>query len=241
MKPIITFYRLSSSVPDPTRADPSVGGTIPTRAFRYCEPVRAASSFGWYVYSPRDFMMLWDGSHFFYKPFDPTGAIDNREVEWLPLVSPVALDSDIVPCPAMLTPIDGGMVQIGFGFVVETAPDWSTLIRPVANYRRDTGYEAWEGIVETDRWLGPLFINVQLVPRIGLVFPKSRPIAQLQPVHRHAYSEEILGRSLIVENLDEEHLARYRKACARGAVGAYAVAARQRAAEDPRSIGALRQ
>jgi hypothetical protein len=44
------------------RADPSVLGTLPSRGFQYCEALRAASAFGWYVFPPIDFTLQWDGS-----------------------------------------------------------------------------------------------------------------------------------------------------------------------------------
>ena len=43
---VITFYRFIPQCRPPMRADRSAGGTLPTRAFRYCEPVATASAFG---------------------------------------------------------------------------------------------------------------------------------------------------------------------------------------------------
>ena len=43
---VITFYQFVPQCRPPVRADRSAGGTLPTRAFRYCEPVATASAFG---------------------------------------------------------------------------------------------------------------------------------------------------------------------------------------------------
>jgi hypothetical protein len=57
---IITFHRFIPQCRPPMRADRSAGGTLPTRAFRYCEPVASASSFGWYLFPAMDFTVIWD-------------------------------------------------------------------------------------------------------------------------------------------------------------------------------------
>ena len=57
---LITFYQLIQGGFPPRLASQSANGTLPTDGFRYCEPLRAASSFGWYVYLPVDLWLLWD-------------------------------------------------------------------------------------------------------------------------------------------------------------------------------------
>ena len=52
---VVTFYRMIPDAPAPQRADRSAGGMLPTRAFRYCDPVTTASAFGWYVFPPAAF------------------------------------------------------------------------------------------------------------------------------------------------------------------------------------------
>src|SRR6516162_9711735 len=34
---------------------------LPMRGYRYCEAVAAASAFGWYIYPPLSFSLMWDG------------------------------------------------------------------------------------------------------------------------------------------------------------------------------------
>ena len=75
--PIVRFYRLIADGRPPMRADRSAAGTLPTRAFRYCDAVTRAAGFGWYVFPPMDFHLLFDGEELFWT-YD---AVDH----WLPL------------------------------------------------------------------------------------------------------------------------------------------------------------
>jgi hypothetical protein len=86
-------------------------------------------------------------------------------------------------------------VQIWTGLVARTAPGWNLLLRPPANVPRDLGYEHFEGIVETDRWFGPLFFNVRLTrTEVPVRFRAGYPVMQVQPVRR-----EMLG---LVDNFE---------------------------------------
>ena len=58
--PRITFYRMIPGARLPQRADRSAAGSLPTRAFRYCEPVVTASAFGYYVFPPISFTVICD-------------------------------------------------------------------------------------------------------------------------------------------------------------------------------------
>jgi len=66
------------------------------------------------------------------------------------------------------------------------------LIRPPANLARSQAYDCFEGIVETDRWFGPLFTNIRLT-RINapIEFDAEFPFLQVQPVHRDLYNERL--------------------------------------------------
>ena len=75
--PRVVFHRLIPTARMPQRADRSAAGTLPTRAFRYCEPVVTASAFGYYVFPPISFSLVWDGSEFIWT-YEGAG-------EWMPL------------------------------------------------------------------------------------------------------------------------------------------------------------
>ena len=89
------------------------------------------------------------------------------------------------------------------GFVARTAPGWGLLIRPPANLTRSLGYESYEGIIETDRWFGPLFVNLRLTrPNVPIEFDANYPFLQVQPVHRSVYGDALDGFE-IVERIED--------------------------------------
>jgi hypothetical protein len=162
--PIVHFYRLIEQARVPQRADRSAAGTLPTRPYRYCEAVTTAAAYGWWVFPPADLQFLWDGHDIFWQC---TGWED-----WLPLMPAAqfpgfaarfddAAPASLAGCsPPLLTALpEPGTLQIWTGLLARTAPDWSLLIRAPANLPLPGGFSMYEGIVETDRWFGPLFIN----------------------------------------------------------------------------------
>jgi Family of unknown function (DUF6065) len=156
--PLVTFHRLIEHGRLPERADRSALGTLPTRAYRHCEPVAAASGFGWYLFPPTTLSLLWDGSagHILWT----CAALDGV---WLALDDAAQFpgfaarfDEAAPPevrgfSPPFLTALrELGTIQIWSGLIARTAPGWSLLIRPPANLPRLPGLDAYEGLVETD-------------------------------------------------------------------------------------------
>jgi hypothetical protein len=205
---IIKFYRLIEDTPKPQRADRSAGGLIPTRAFRYCEPMTTASAFGWYIFPPMDFSVLWNGSEIFWQ----YGDMDN----WLPLEAaqypyfstefdqkcPTALQGYAPPFISRAS--ESGVLKIWSGLLAKTQPDWSILVRQPANLPTHSAYEHYEGIIETDRWFGPLFTNLRLRKTdIPITFKREMPLIQIQPLHRQTYAENILKNFEFAEDMTE--------------------------------------
>ena len=192
--PLAQFYQLVDGGRLPRRADRSVGGTLPVRALRYCEPVSAASAFGWHIFLPRRFQLLWDGNEVSWRmtgmdDFQPLRSVHYPDFETeFDAAAPEAARGF---APAFLSAsIQAGTVQIWPGALVRTAPGWSMLVRPVANLPRPSGYELYEGIIETDHWFGPLFTNVRLT-RTGVPvdFDDDVPFMQAQPLRKGDYDE----------------------------------------------------
>ena len=204
---IVRFFRLIGQGRPPQRADRSAAGTLPTRAYRYCDAVTTASGFGWWVFPPMDIQLVWDGEtvHWAYE-----GAAD-----WLAL-SPAAqfpgqsarfdaaAPEHLKGCsPPFLTALpEPGAVQIWTGLLARTAADWSLLVRAPANLPALGGYSLYEGMIETDHWFGPLFTNLRLTRSHRPVRLRADfPLMQVQPIPRHAYADETLGNAEVVADV----------------------------------------
>jgi hypothetical protein len=206
--PLIEFYQLVPNGRPPQTADRAVGGTVPTRALRYCEAITSASGFGWYVFLPMRFKVLWDG-HDMLWTYD---GID----QWLPLSRPVQYPGfsdrfdQCAPAhargfsPTFLGPsIQPGGLQVWTGCIAKTAPGWNLLVRGVANLPKSLSYETLEGIIETDHWFGPLFDNIRILKTdTPIEFRNDIPFLQVQPVRKDIYSDKFL-RNFVVKDLHD--------------------------------------
>ncbi len=207
--PIVTFYRLIPDCRAPKRGDRSVGGTVPTRAYRYCEPLCQASSFGWYLFPPMNFSLKWEGGRDIWWQSD-------ADDEWHYLDSiqypgfaryfdeRVPAEAREYSPPFLTNGLEPGLVQIWTGYIARTIPSWSLLVRPVANLARSQNYDLYEGIVETDRWFGPLFTNIQLKRTdVPIIFSTDIPLVQVQPVRREIYAGSTLDDFKVVGEIDD--------------------------------------
>lgn len=198
MKSVATFHRVFSRTLPPLRADRSALGILPAAAHQYCEPLRAASQYGWYVFAPEEIRLTWDGHNVFYA----------RDGEWEEL-SKTYLSSDYPEewdasapgdlqgyLPPLLTKtFVPGIVQIWSGMFITTKPDWSVIVGPPANIPCSSDYFCFEGIVETDEFRPfPLFININLLASGRIItIPQDRPLFQVRPVRRECYSNNSLS------------------------------------------------
>lgn len=224
------------------RADPSVLGTIPTRAFQYCEALRAASAYGWYVFSPIDFSLQWDGSEILwtYRGAKAWYPLDTAQFPgYAAFFDRTAPHSLRGMSPPFLTYVrELSTIQVWTGMFVETAENWSVLVRPPANFPRHQGYDLFEGIVETDRWFGPLFTNIRLMRTdMPMHFSTEIPLVQVQPLLRTTYADDAATRSVYRDDasaLPAEAWSRYEKTIAgpnrdpERPVASYAAAVRKR-------------
>lgn len=192
--PICQFYRLVPDAPQPRRADASADGMIPTRGYRYCAVSSLASAFGWYLFPPIDFSLVWTGNTIAWTY---GGAPD-----WYPLRAaqyPGLRDHFSRHAPPAARPLaptflaasrDLAMVQIWSGFLARTAPGWGLLSRSPVNIPRSQDYEQYEGIFQTEAWFGPIFTNIRLTQKnTPIEFHRRYPLLQAQPVRHECYLE----------------------------------------------------
>lgn len=192
-EPTVTFYRLYPAAIPPMRADKAALGTMPTMAYRHCEPLRTASAFGWYIFPPEDLYLKWNGAD----------VLCLQDGEWSPLTqvhlpgfpeywdehAPADLKG-ASPAFAGRLPMRG-FVQIWSGMLCATRADWSVLVRPLANIPSSNLFRCFEGVVESDRFRPfPLFINIQLLATdVVIEIPKVTPLFQVQPLMRATYDD----------------------------------------------------
>ena len=190
---ICQFYRMIPGAPAPRRADRSADGMLPVRGYRYCEALASASAFGWYMYPPLNFSLIWDGVEIAWTYENAEGWYPLRGAQFpgfRQLFEQLAPASARELAPPFLTASrEAGVVQIWSGYLARTECDWSLLCRGPANIPRTQGYEHFEGIIESETWFGPLFTNVRLTRTNSPVeFHTRYPLFQVQPLLRRCYT-----------------------------------------------------
>jgi hypothetical protein len=170
---------------------------------RYCDALTSATGYGYWLFPPMDIKLLWDGEQVFWSY--------GEDATWLPLSG---TDSGAVQFPGYAARFDHtvpeflrgysppfltalpelGGVQIWTGLLARTRPGWSLAVRSPVNLPGIPGLVAWEGVVETDIWFGPLFTNVRLTRTdVPVQIRAYAPFLQVQPVPQLAYSEDVLS------------------------------------------------
>lgn len=245
-EPIVTFYKFFQDAPDVRRADKNGVGSMPAVAFQYCEAMRQAASFGWFVYPPTDLHLLYDGKEVFQyegEQWFPLKSVDFSEdylTDWK-TIAPAEL-KDHYP-PYLTEFYVPGIVQIWSGYFVQSKPGWSLLVRGPSNFDARSSISLYEGIVETDEYKpAPLFINVRCVSTDREIYiSRNEPLFQVQPVRRETYNQAI--NNFEIRNAAPQDYADFdwdglkrtvRDVRERGQrpPGTYAVSARKRAKSD---------
>lgn len=201
-KPLVEFICMIDNARVPKRAERSAAGYLPSRAMRYCDALTSATGYGYWVFAPISFRLMWDGAQVFWCL--------NEDDEWLPLSG---TDSGSIQMPDFSEAFDSmapdylqgysppfltalpelGGVQIWTGLLAKTRPGWSLNVRLPVNLPTPPGLTAWEGIVETDIWFGPLFNNFRIIQtNVPVVIRAGVPLLQVQPIPQIAYRDDNL-------------------------------------------------
>lgn len=242
-EPRITFFKLIPTARSPQRADRAAAGTLPTRAFRYCEAARLGSGFGYYVFPPMDFSLIWDGSNVHWTYAGAAGWMQLRAVQFPDFAAAFdALAPDDIKgfSPPFITSVqEPGLVQFWSGLIARTAPGWSVLVRPCANLPSGQHVLPYEGVIETDRWFGPLLTNLRILKTdVAVNFTTELPIFQVQVIPRAALDEDAQNNFAVVDaaqNFTGREWDAYRETVVGPCTdpdrprGAYATAVRKRA------------
>jgi len=250
--PIVRFHQLTSRGRAPMRADRSAMGTLPMRAVRYCEALTSATAFGWWLFPPIGLEVMWDGTDIFWRCDESPDWMSLQTAAQLPdyedefdRVAPAALKG----CsPPFLTALpEPGTLQLWTGLIAQTAPDWHLLVRSPVNLPQAGGICLFEGIVETDRWFGPLFVNMRFTrSHMPVRLRPDYPLVQVQPVQPHSYSNDTLDQMDVTagpSDLTEAHWDAYRASIVEPNTrpnrpfGAYAAAARKKRHQSPQLTG----
>ena len=195
----LTIYNLFNALLSPMPADKTAMGSIPASALQYCEALTTASSFGHYVFPPRDLEVVWRGSEFEYRTagaawqrLDTVSVGDDAISEWQNQAPegfqnrlPAFVQRFFVP----------DTIQVWSGMFVSSAPGWSALVRPIANVIPDRNTLLYEGVVETDIFSPcPLFVNIRFLSKDTVFrFEKFRPLFQVQPIQRESYRNGVVS------------------------------------------------
>lgn len=191
----VTFHRVFSGALPPLRADESALGTLPAGAFQYCEPLRMASQYGWYVFPPVDIKLKWDGTDIYYDHGGQWYVLSRAHLcpafleEW-DKHAPHDLKGHAPPFLTSLFSLGG--VQIWSGLLISTSDMWSTWVGPVANFPQNRNIACYEGIVDTGAFKPwPLFINLRIVATDRVILlPRNKPLFQVRPILRASYEKQ---------------------------------------------------
>ena len=183
---------------------------------RYCDALTSATGYGYWIFPPITLRLLWDGEQVFWSfgeseewsPLSGTGSGAVQFPDYEKVFDSDAPDYLQGYSPPFMTALpELGGVQIWTGLLAKTRPGWSLNVRVPVNLPGVPGLVAWEGIVETDVWFGPLFNNFRLTRTdFPVTIRAEAPFLQVQPVPQIAYREDVLGdfECLEAERLSDE-------------------------------------
>ena len=197
---LIEFFHILPNAPMPAPADPALDGSISTRAFKFCEPFTAANGCGWYLFPPFDFDLKWDGHTCLWRR-TVTGAdwkllhteVPEEFSRSLQTLATQMGSKHYGNLPFMSHTPEYGIIQMWSGLIVKTKAGWSSLVRPLVNYPHEAAIEVFDGIIETDWWMGPLFTVFRVTKSdVVIEFRRNKPYAHLQVIKKEAYARSTM-------------------------------------------------
>jgi len=200
--PLVEFFCMVPDARPPKRAERSAAGYLPSRAMRYCDALTSATGFGYWIFAPISFRLMWDGEQIFWclsedDDWLPLSGTDSGSIqlpnfqETFDSVAPDFLHGYSPPFLTALPELGG--VQVWTGLLAKTRPGWSLNVRQPVNLPTPPALTAWEGIVESDIWFGPLFNNFRITQtNVPVIIRAGVPLLQVQPIPQIAYRDDNL-------------------------------------------------
>lgn len=245
---MITFFNAVATGLGPQKADKAALGTIPTNGFRYCEPVRTANGFGWYLFLPLEFWVEWDGDEYHWT-------IDGGE-NWYLLADAIQYPNfsssfdDHAPegvkgysPPFLSRTNDADILQVWTGQFAKTEAGIASYVKGPTNFSNGQAYTVMEGVIQTEWWFGPMFTNIRIHKQgKPIVFRADRPFVQLLPVPTQLLKDFEATKPVVhsgLGSLGDGEWKAYQETVVhrmktRTRMGDYAVEARQRQKAKPR-------
>lgn len=201
------IYKVVEGGPRPIKAEASAFGSLPTSAYRYCEPVRKASQFGIYVFLPERLSLIFEDGNFYWSldDFDTryylSGAI--QYPDFAARFAAHAPESAREYSPPFLTRTnDADIVQIWTGCFLRTPPGVAIWVRSPVNIRQHPAVHILEGVIDTEWWFGPLFVNMRFVKEgVPVSFDNNHPFIQVLPYSIPLEKQEQAPGALAVRGL----------------------------------------
>lgn len=214
------IYQVVNGGHPPRKADASAFGTLPTSAYRYCEPVRTASQFGVYMFLPVRLSLAFEDENIYWSLDNFNNKYFLSDAIQYPNFSSdfgKYAPSDIreYSPPFLTRTSDADILQIWTGAFAKTSTGMSSWVRSPVNLRQHPAFEVIEGVVETDWWFGPLFANIRLKKEgVPFTISENQPFLQMLPFSREVnamHNRENLSIHDGLDAMNDQNWADYTK------------------------------
>jgi hypothetical protein len=198
MEPKLKVWRLSPHGVRIVPAEKTLNDTANPAGIKWCVPYATANRLGWWVFPSVDIDITWKGEdkfeHVLHSPFPPTESILTRK-----LLNPHDAVDPEQWCPNAggrskfnWGGVEGNIVQIWTGVILQTPPGWCLHARSPVNCQRQP-YSIQEGILETDWMQYDLWTNIVFHEKdVKVCLRKDQwpPLAHLIPIRRESFKED---------------------------------------------------
>lgn len=190
---IIKSWRIHPKACRLERAEKTCMGLANPGGVQWCGPYTNANRSGFWLYSPIEMDLTYDGEKFEVHGAEEYGPEDYEKVKSLTRPSDLStIEKWTFPGAGRTKTtfglVEKNVVQIWTGLIFETPPGWCLHVRSPVNFPR-SNFEIAEAILETDWMQYDIWLNV--VCQEGRIkISKDLPIAQMIPTRRETFKED---------------------------------------------------